>query len=268
MELHLEAIQRIGFELLVEFKQFCEKNGLRYYICFGTLIGAVRHQGFIPWDDDIDVIMPRPDFERFQQLYADHGRYKLFSCRRQKNYLYPYLKLCDATTYSVLANGTKNERGVGIDIFALDGQGDNYEQEKARFQKLKRIFFKSSFMAERMNHLNPSGKASIVLKKSIAKLMFTSGIANFITKQIDRQLSGRNYADCDMVSTVQDLYASRYRQWDKSRFGDGCLLQFQNEWFTAPLDYAGLLTDLYGDYMTPPPVEKRATTHFEKYFSE
>ena len=79
-ELHLEAIQRIGFELLVEFKQFCEKNGLRYYICFGTLIGAVRHQGFIPWDDDIDVIMPRPDFERFQQLYADHGRYKLFSC--------------------------------------------------------------------------------------------------------------------------------------------------------------------------------------------
>ena len=83
-ELKTEDIQKISYEILKEFKTFCEMHQLRYFMAYGTLLGAVRHEGFIPWDDDIDVFMPRPDYEKLLQLYTDNENYQLYSPRKQK----------------------------------------------------------------------------------------------------------------------------------------------------------------------------------------
>ena len=97
-KLDLKDVQEISYEILKEFKDFCNTNGLRYYLAYGTLIGAIRHKGFIPWDDDIDVFMPRPDYEKLLQLYTDNANYQLYSPRKQKNYYCCYMKLVDANT--------------------------------------------------------------------------------------------------------------------------------------------------------------------------
>ena len=125
-KLDLKDVQEISYEILKEFKDFCNTNGLRYYLAYGTLIGAIRHKGFIPWDDDIDVFMPRPDYEKLLQLYTDNANYQLYSPRKQKNYYCCYMKLVDANTYHFMPDGSVCQRGIDIDIFALDGQPEEF----------------------------------------------------------------------------------------------------------------------------------------------
>ena len=106
-------------DILQDMQRFCDEKGLRYYLSYGSLLGAVRHKGFIPWDDDIDIWMPRPDYERFAKEY-DHPYYKVLSAWTDKNYPLDFPKVHDIRT-KVVEEGGDGEWGVFVDIFILDG---------------------------------------------------------------------------------------------------------------------------------------------------
>ena len=264
-ELSIEDKQRISLDILLDFKHVCETNNLKYYLFYGTLIGAVRHNGFIPWDDDVDVVMPRPDFEKLCQIYENNQRYKLYSYRTEKTYVLPYMKLCDTKTYAVLADGSKCMRGIGIDIFALVGQEDNFDVENERYNKRKAFFLKWLFSIESIMHLGDDRKIKGRIKRSIANIMRDTGCAHSMVKQLDRSIGRLDYNTSTYVA-VQELYSDKYIRWKKIQFGEGAKLKFENEYFTVPSDYIRILESTYGDFMTLPPVEDRQTTHFEKYY--
>ena len=118
-EITIEEKKRISLEILDVIHDFCKKNGIKYYLAYGTLLGAVRHKGFIPWDDDIDLVMSRPDYELFQKLFNVDGY--TFVNEETKN-IFPLVfgKVFANNTFGVY-NGISMNYGVAVDIFPLDG---------------------------------------------------------------------------------------------------------------------------------------------------
>ena len=125
----IEEIHGVNLEILKHIHQYCLQNGYRYNIGWGTLIGAVRHGGFIPWDDDSDIMMPRPDYDRFIKEYEDSSKYRLYAPQRRNSGL-AYARLCEMedTYFGQVNPWTKENPGVGVDIFPIDSLSDDHDQ--------------------------------------------------------------------------------------------------------------------------------------------
>ena len=138
-KIELREEQLIELDILKAFASFCDNNGLRYFLDSGTLIGAVRHQGFIPWDDDIDVCFLRKDYDRFVALMAqqDNRLNDHIVLELEKDSLYPYLKLVDTRTLMIEYPKTNRvETGIYIDIFPKDGLLSQDKKEQTRAKKV------------------------------------------------------------------------------------------------------------------------------------
>ena len=118
-DISLEELRKIQISILDEFSIFCEENKLNYLLTGGTLIGAVRHKGFIPWDDDIDVAMPRADYERFLSSFNVEG-YRIITPYNNEKYVYPFAKLVNSKTRIIEHTDTDSDLGIYIDIFPID----------------------------------------------------------------------------------------------------------------------------------------------------
>ena len=125
-ELSLQELKDIEFNLLKEFRAFCNENGIRFFLAYGTLLGAIRYKGFIPWDDDIDVLVPREDYNKLIRIFRDSDKYRLYSFERNQKYGYPFAKLCDMSTRKIeFYFEPLVDYGVDIDIFPLDYWDDD-----------------------------------------------------------------------------------------------------------------------------------------------
>ena len=269
-ELDLEEIHEKICDLMCMFHDFCEKHQLRYYLAYGTLIGAIRHKGFIPWDDDFDVQMPREDFIKFVSLfkkeYADSKIYKLCSRANTENYYFGIPRLCDQRFKYVTTKTTilPFDLGVFIDIYPLDNYGDTRE-EAARLKKQARQL--NAKYSVYINKTSSSSKLKTPLRAVCHKLLhirygkdFPQKIDSMIYENIKKQTSDKNKyigVICWDSGTV-----SYEREWFKNRV----LVDFENHKFWAPEKYDEVLRITYGDYMIPPPEEKRVMTHDYKIF--
>ena len=139
-KMRLKDIQSVSLEVLKDVHDFCITNDIRYSLAYGTLIGAVRHQGFIPWDDDIDIFMPRPDYEKFCKIYPSE-KYKLISSYDQDSYL-AFSRVCemDKTLVKEFVPWCKCDTGVWIDVFPLDGAEENKEEWDARYREATKMW--------------------------------------------------------------------------------------------------------------------------------
>ena len=135
-----DELKSIELDILKDVANFCDENGLRYYLCGGTLLGAIRHKGFIPWDDDIDIIMPRPDYIKFAELYNKRDSpYRTDSLLTDKNWTSAFAEVQDTRTIKIYSDfSLPQERGVSIDLFPIDGAPEN-EAERKRFWKINNI---------------------------------------------------------------------------------------------------------------------------------
>lgn len=248
--------RHIMMEILKNVADFCDKNGIRYTLSYGTLIGAIRHQGFIPWDDDIDIDMPRPDYEKFIKSYPQTGPYKI-SAFGDKNSFLLYAKVYDSRTI-------KKEQGIDyvkycplgidIDVFPIDGQPNDIKKFKRQNDRMR-------FLGHLMTiYTRPASNRKLL--SNIADFfvkMIPYRFFSVIAKKISQEYS---FGETDYVGYISHFNEDRYRNRHKLEiFKDRIQVKFEDSYFWAPIGYQEYLTNLYGDYMQLPPVEKRVTHH-------
>ena len=259
-------------DVLSVFIRICEAQGLRYFCAGGTAIGAVRHQGMIPWDDDIDVFMPRPDYDRFLKLAA-HSMpegYEVLSPYATKDYPMYFAKMCNARTTLL-----ENERipcvfGLYIDIFPLDGACDDVEtcyREKRRFKrlmnKLEAVSTHNSF-GEYVGLLTKRREWGRFAVKTVA-FCCRSWLRQWLLKQMDSIAYGHDYALSSRVVTYSGAY-QRQEIYPKAWLETPQMFAFEGLMVNLPHDYDAYLRHFFGDYMTLPPVEQRASHHQKVFF--
>ena len=263
-ELTLQELKEIEFDILKMFDAFCKENDIKYYLSHGTLLGAIRYGKFIPWDDDVDLLIPREDYNKMITLFKDNGRYQLFAFEKNQNYYYPMAKLCDMTTLkeeSGYNNGVK--LGIDIDLFPLDEWNSNLRKAK----KEARYIGRQMKLLTLSKLYKPDSKSSIKrLIKGIV-MFFCKGLGSkhYIKKILKASRksskSNSNYLGCK----VWCVYGER-AIIPAEVFADTTYVEFEGEMFPAPAGYDTYLTCLYGDYMPEPPVEKRKTHHSFKAY--
>lgn len=281
-KLTLDEMKEVELNILKDVAAFCDKNGLRYYLCGGTLIGAVRHKGFIPWDDDIDIIMPRPDYIKFLKLYNDKKTiYHVHSLVTDKNWYSTFAEVEDSRTIKIYKNFNLDANyGVNIDIFPTDGSPDS-EKERKRFWTINNILTRIATLS-RLNfsvshHFADQDKGFSKLRTMIRTGIKFLGIpvARIICSfcNINQFVTNRaQYYDVDRseyigVSTFPHY---GYRECITGKpFLKIRKRLFEDEYFNTPDNYDEYLTNLYGDYMKLPPKEKQVTHHdFTAYWKE
>ena len=259
-------------DVLSVFIRICEAQGLRYFCAGGTAIGAVRHQGMIPWDDDIDVFMPRPDYDRFLALAAQSmpEGYEVLSPYATKDYPMYFAKMCNARTTLL-----ENERipcvfGLYIDIFPLDGACDDVEtcyREKRRFKrlmnKLEAVSTHNSF-GEYVGLLTKRREWGRFAVKTVA-FCCRSWLRRWLLKQMDSIAYGHDYALSSRVVTYSGAY-QRQEIYPKAWLETPQMFAFEGLMVNLPHDYDAYLRHFFGDYMTLPPVEQRASHHQKVFF--
>ncbi len=248
-ELKTEEIQKIEFQILVQFKDFCERHNLRYLLAGGTMLGAIRHNGFIPWDDDIDVYMPDSDYKKLVELYKDDDDFELLHYTRDSSYPFYFAKLTKKRT--AISHGgypVHYIMGIYIDIFPLVGFPDSESEQKLQWEN---------------EHIT---MAEWYWYQDLVDLIGTSHMP--ISKEnILQGLKTIPFDNANMIGPVsvilQKEWLSRYSDFNETiekRFMDGI--------FRIPAGYDQHLTLRYGNYMELPPEGKRVVHGFPAYMEK
>ena len=258
-ELSLQELKQIELDILKVFHSFCVANGIWYFLSHGTLLGAIRYKRFIPWDDDVDVLVPREDYEKLISMYKDGERYRLFCFEKDQSYRYPYAKLCDMTTRKEefgYDNGI--ELGVDMDIFPLDAWDDDLEKAKQEERRLSQARFRLGLTKlKKPDSLHPVKRFVKGIVMGYCKLF---GSKHYIRKIMKESHKEGQKGNVYMGNKAWCVYGQRDIMPAKV-FAEAALIEFEGEKFFAPKDYDTYLTCLYGDYLPEPPKEKQKTHH-------
>ncbi len=262
----MNELQSKLLEILIWFHKFCENNHLTYYLAFGTMLGAVRHKGFIPWDDDIDVYMPRDDYERYLDLtFNKKGKYVTESYRNgNKDYVYSWTKVYDSeTTLEEKLQKYKLVRGLYIDVFPLDGCGNSFKKaekiiKKCDFIKRYKIVKFFTYKKERKFYKN----CGVFLINILPPYK-----GNFlkINKRINEKYSRIKYNESIYVFDSAEPKKTR-KIINKEVFGTPKLYEFEGHLFFGPEKSEEYLTITFGDYRKLPPIEEQVSHHTFSYY--
>lgn len=257
-ELTLKELQKVSLSILLDVHQFCKSRDIKYSIAYGTLIGSLRHKGFIPWDDDVDIMMPRPDYERFLKEYQSDD-YCLIYYGNDRTALAGFARVvdCKTTHYQTERPWTIQESGVWIDIFPIDGVESHANDYERRYNRLRRMCnFVYKFRREN-HHIRKDDSWWSVIKTYIAKIISLNGIIPaFLTR---RMVSGQQSVDYNNAKYLGQCSCldDGPIQFDRNDFSDYVLLDFEGHKLLSIAGYDHHLRQLYGDYMQLPPEEKR-----------
>lgn len=253
----LQQVKEIETDILREFVKFCEENNLRYFLAGGTLIGAVRHQGFVPWDDDLDVSMPRPDYERFHELCQGKlGKYEVRSIYYTPDiHCRPFIRVVEPN-YVTRVKVDQVFLPPWLDVHALDGLPTDEEESLKHFKK-------ASYYKKRSNYArSPIYLTKNVLKK-IAKYVYFFPYrmrgANYYAEKLLELAAKYDFENSEYIAAFVAGYGKKERM-PKYYFTDGeRKLRFEGIEASVPPHYDKVLTHMYGNYMKLPPVKKRVS---------
>lgn len=271
-ELKLEEIHEANYELLKAVDKLCKKIGVTYYLAYGTLLGAVRHKNFIPWDDDVDIWMKRDDYTKLFDYMSYHKEelYPIYFCSRiyTKNYEYGINRITNLMyKYVDTRTHIESQYGIFIDVYPLDAVADSYN----KFRKLyKRVDHLNTMYILYLQDKSYSGNFVGGLIKRIANRMLLvifksqTNIANYIEKKTNEIISNNYKKDCDYLCVV--VWWGYMKIHEKEIFDDTVAVTINNYEFPAPKEYDKLLREIYGDYMKLPPKEERVPYHGYKIY--
>lgn len=258
-QLTLEEIKKTELNILLELKKATEENNLRFFISGGSLLGAVRHQGFIPWDDDIDVCMPRPDYDKLCQFYQE-GKvfpdYIELQCYENHTGDFPFIKLLDTRTQIEEKYVEGMVKSLWVDILPVDGFPED-EAEVIRIQK-KAVRYRKGLM---LKFAKP-GKGKTMAKRLLKPLVILAlkpFSVEWFDKMLKKQIAPYPYETCKYVGVYTwGLYGLGERML-KEEFEKTVPVTFEGYEFNTFSCWHEYLSGLYGDYMQLPPEEKRQT---------
>lgn len=247
-----EELKAIQLDLLRKTAEFCENNGIRYFLCGGTLIGAIRHQGFIPWDDDIDISMPRPDYDRFIKTFNNpNNYYQVIDMSNNEKYGFPFAKVHDTRTFVNELQYAKDHFGVFIDIFPIDGVGE--DKQVYRILKLRKILH-----TKKANYYQRTIIKKII--NTLGKLILLPISVHNIVSMMDKEARKYPFGSTPKAGAIINPYGTR-EIVDLKVFEKAIPATFEGREYMVPIGYDTWLRSIYGDYMQLPPEDKRHSPH-------
>lgn len=264
-EMTLQELKNCSLNILKYLDQICRENDIRYSLGYGTLLGAVRHQGFIPWDDDVDIMLLRPEYERLISILKTKKEFKLLCFNDKYEYRYYFAKLCDPSTkvISFEKYGDDPEMGIYVDIFPIDGLPDTSEERKIFAEKAQQLAHKMELS------MNKTYARSIIHSHAYAKRILkypahlkTKMEKNYFMRQREfnryiQQYSVSTHQYCGLFDDIAGDHGVFHTAWFE-HFED---IEFEGGDFQAISGYDDFLKAEYGNYMKFPPKEQQITHH-------
>lgn len=262
--LTLAQKQAVTFEILKKTTEICDRNGIRYFLAYGTLLGAVRHADFIPWDDDVDVWMPREDYDNFRKLTLPDTLH--FLKEEDNQSVWNFTKLCLTDTYFDETNikvKLSDEYGIFVDVFPLDNVSNNLMVAQLNYWFIKKIegYYKNLAIA----YTTKSKKWYANVARTIVR--HNSPLRTFLARTLKRMIKrmrlrySHSDTECFGVAIAEKFTQTRYKKTD---FLQGERAKFRDCEFTIPGDYNTVLTAEYGkDWRTP--IQREIPTHGNAY---
>lgn len=268
MENNIRRVQLTQLRILKDFMKFCAVHNLRYFIAGGALIGVMRHKGFIPWDDDIDISMPRPDYDKFVSLQSEFPKgYSITNHDTDKNWQFNFSQFVDDTSEVIIHfNEEPRHAKVWIDVFPLDGTPNNAIHRWLHIKHIMMLRYLIQIPNIR-TQVDTHKVGRPWYEKLIIKCLHYLPIGGLVNvnrdlKRMARSLQKYDYDKSDYVGNLLGKYREKEvvpRSW----FGESVLLPFEDIKVPCPTEYHSWLTHIYGDYMKLPPIEQRVSHDVE-----
>ena len=261
-QLTIEECRPYLLDTLKHIDLFCRKNDIQYSLGYGTLIGAIRHKGFIPWDDDIDIIMTRKNYDKFINLYQNTPCYVLFKDDAIANHLHAVIS--NEKTYVTFPKGTTDDYfykgGLWVDLFPLDGVDDeeDYLNRRSRI-----LFFRQ---IRKISELGGFGNRNHIRRLMMNSIKpFLSPFSKLIGRHIEKIMKKKSFQGTKYVSSFSVWYWKQ-KTIPNFFFDNYIETEFEGHHYQAIKEYDHYLRDLYGDYMQFPPEDERTPKHNYKAF--
>lgn len=264
----LKERQSIALGVLEHLKSFCESNSIKFMLAYGTLLGAVRHRGFIPWDDDVDVMMTRKEYMKFVSLYDNNkqDRYKFLCVENTPEYFAPLAKIFDNTTIIKQLYGQieKTEYGIYVDIFVIDDMPDDAILAERFYKKADHLRLMWG-MAVRSFSAPYSSIFSLLTRTPIMVLSKFLGVSYWLRKY--NQFSCR-YNECETNHSGIVIFGEGFRKEyvEKGNYTQYSIVSFEGKEYLAPQNTDYILTKLYNDYMSIPDEKDRKIHPSNAYY--
>ena len=265
-EIGINEIKKIQLEMLDAIHNYCAENKLTYYAAYGTLLGAVRHKGYIPWDDDIDIMMPRADYDKFIGSFnnnAHPANMRVVSHEIDPRYYLSFAKVINTETVMQEEANSDYQIGVYIDVFPLDNLSDDYETAKKHIRKafiyneillLKNLTFRKN----RAWYKNAALFAGRIAGVFWSRDRIIKSLNNFGVHK-------KNGGFTKYVGLIAGLDANDDRELFESEwFREAIGMEFEGLIVNAPAGFDSILKRVYGDYMKLPPIEEQKSHHVFK----
>ena len=255
----INNLQKIELNILLDIDKLCKENNITYYLGEGTLLGAIRHQGFIPWDDDIDILMKREDYEKFLKLAPTNmkKKYEIQHASTIKNYWSPFIKVryLGKTIYKQnhISHLTCNN-GPLVDIFPLD----NVPKEDSLGQYIQsfKIRLYRGMIGLKLEYRKPKN-----IKQRVVKFLSRFYTINKLHKLLDKTFKKYNNDDNEFTVNLASYYSYKKQTVANDVYGTPRYVKFEGYDLPIPNKSEFLLTKIYGNYMELPPLEKRKIKH-------
>ena len=253
----VEELKRLQFEMLVKIDKYCNANNIQYSLAYGTLLGAVRHQGYIPWDDDVDIMLLRADYEKFIKGF-NASNMDVFYFGKTDNYYLPFAKVVRTDTVMEENVSIKSNMGVYVDIFPIDALPNG--QLKRNTLLLCKQFLNAiyQFKVVRLSsHRSYAKNIVLAIGKLFSKLIpmrFLLSCMNRLSRIHENKPSDFCGCIADVDKTSQVVYPATF-------LASYQMLPFEGYQFKAISSYDAWLRHIYGDYMQLPPLEKQVSHH-------
>ena len=253
-EMTLHDIQGVSLDILKDVHAFCVEHEINYSLAYGTLLGGIRHHGFIPWDDDIDIMMPRADFDKFFQLYHKEGKYKA-AAPGEDFMAIGRVYDTERTTIRTDIPWIEGECGVWIDVFPIDGAPSDLEEHKAFVADLN-VFFRKQLRRRKL--LLPYSELS--LKKRWQKFVNSIGLSESLKSVLSKHIAMmqkyplETATHCSLLGRPWNAVKEYFTKETLTTFTD---IDFEGIKVKAVKDYDTVLSRFYGNYMQLPPKEKQ-----------